>query len=320
MIARLKEAIRNNKTEFWSDAELAFGKLKFSSFGGDARAVLRECSRDFGNALSEYLKTEVKRFAPPSKELRKMFLTQLCSYYKALGEYPGKNELERLRKFRTLKINVIVFNYTETFDAMLPQTSKLDLPGWGGGIQVQVDGICHVHGALSTEYTRLFGVNDRLQVHDDGLSDDLKDSLVKSTIDRWAGCGLEPAARAMIGESDTVIVFGMSMGETDKIWWKYLLDYLRNSSNRRICLAQHVKCQHGEMGIAEEAEWAQVERKRFYEAGEVHPLYSSTDELDRKIYVFRRGPYRDFEGNQLLCDPFLLAWFGKQLVSGAVGA
>ena len=315
VIAQLKEAIRNNKAEFWSDAELAFGRLPFSTFGRNAHDVLMECRRNFGKALSDYLRSEAGRFRSPDNELRGEFSDMLFAYYEALGEYPRRNELGRLSKFSEMKVNIVNFNYTETIDEMLVKSKKYSRRD-SGPVHVEVGRICHVHGALSTQYSHLFGVDERAQVLDAGLSDELKDLLVKSTIDRWGGCGLEPEAKGMIDESDTVVVFGMSMGATDKSWWRYLVDYLEKDSERRLCLVPYVNCQHGETNLAEEGEWAQAERRRFYDAGEAKKLYFlDTDNLDWRIYVCKRGPYIEPDGKQMFCDPFCLTWFGSKLVA-----
>lgn len=310
VIGKLKESIVREPV-FWSDAELAFGKLSFSTFGKDSRSVLLECSADINEGLAEYLRSEEKRFCPPDDECKALFSGMLFSYYEGLGEYPRMDELERLTRFHQLKVNIINFNYTETIDKMLVPSGTMALPNWGN-VQVVVNQVCHVHGSLSTEYSRLFGVNEISQVKDAGLSDDLKDLLVKPTVGRRAGCRLEQKAKRMIDESDTIVVFGMSMGATDKLWWDYLLECIRFNSERILCFVPYVDCKHGETSVNEAGEWAQAERIRFYNAVEVPQNH--TTELDEKIDVLRRGPFKDPDGQLVICDPFRLSWFGNALV------
>ena len=225
------------------------------------------------------------------------------------------DELNRIKRYATLKVNIINFNYTETIDKMLVTSGAIELPELGK-VNVQISPICHVHGSLSTKHSRLFGVNTISQVEDSHLSDVSKMLLVKPTIDRMAGCHLESKAKRMIDESDTVIVFGMSMGATDRIWWDYLANHIRNSSEyRRLFLAPYVSCQHGATCLAEEGEWAEIERRRFYDAIEAQKNYYSIENLGENIDVFLRGPYHDPDGQQVFCDPFCLSWFGKKLVS-----
>lgn len=313
VIGKLKESIVREPV-FWSDAELAFGKLSFSTFGKDSRSVLLECSADINEGLAEYLRSEEKRFCPPDDECKAFFSGMLFSYYEGLGEYPRMDELERLTRFHQLKVNIINFNYTETIDKMLVPSGTMALPNWGN-VQVVVNQVCHVHGSLSTEYSRLFGVNEISQVKDAGLSDDLKDLLVKPTVGRRAGCRLEQKAKRMIDESDTVIVFGMSMGATDKLWWDYLLEYIQFHPEHVLCFVPYVECNHGETCLVEAGDWAQGERNRFYNAVEAQKNhYLRTTELDEKIDVIRRGPFKDPDGQLVYCDPFRLSWFGNALV------
>lgn len=307
VVAKLKESISKD-SDFWGDAELAFGKLPFSTFGNDPQSVIFECVADFSNELANYLRSEAKRFNTPTEELKKVFSTAVFSYYQALGEYPCRNEMNRLAKFRKMKINIVNFNYTETIDKLLVKSGVLDLPNLGE-VQIEIGQICHVHGALSTSISHLFGVNDISQVHDAGLTDEVKDYLVKSSLDRKNGCGLEPLAKEMISESDTVIIFGMSMGASDKVWWGYLLDYIRRDSNRRLCLVPYQSgCKREVTSLAESSAWEQPERIRFYSAnGAKSSPFLGTNDLDQRIYVFRSGPFIDPDGNQVFCDPFTLS-------------
>jgi len=89
------------------------------------------------------------------------------------------------------------------------------------------------------------------QITDEALSAASRRLLIKSDVDRMAGCGLERAAKHMIDESDTVIVLGMSLGETDKLWWEYLVQYLKYNENHRICgtTANCRKPRSGDLGF-----------------------------------------------------------------------
>ena len=315
IVKRLKQKISQDK-ELWGDAELAFGKLLFSSFGADPSSVVSECLQDFQAALTIYLQTEEKRFAQPDEELQNSFFSYLCSYYQVLGDYPALNELKRLKRFKQLKVNIVNFNYTTTIDKMLPSSGPVNLPRWGE-VDVRINEVCHVHGALSVGYSRLFGVNMLSQVEDANLSDESKMLLIKPEIDRMSGCGLETMAKKMIDESDTVILFGLSLGETDRLWWDYLFDFLRSGEDHRLCLMQYVNCNQGSRSLGEEGLWADAERRKFYASvAPQNVQYSNTNDLGRLIYVSTRGPHLAPDGQETFCDPFNLAWFGKKLVAG----
>lgn len=314
VIVKLKKAI-NQDAGFWGDAELAFGKLPFSTFGKDSYSVVKECVTDFSDALSEYLKNEERRFQISDEKIKVAFCSLLCSYYQRLGEYPRRNELKRLKQFNRLKINVINFNYTETIDKMLPQSGTMALPGWGR-IDVQINEVCHVHGALSAETSRSFGVNMSSQIEDSKLIPDARMLLVKPEVDRLARWGLESIAKEMIDESDTVVLFGLSLGATDQLWWNYLLDYIQYKPEHRLCLMQYVKSARGTRVPGEEGLWAQRECRKFYNAVDPQKMkYVNTTDLDRRIDVSIRGPHLDPDGHETFCDPFQLTWFGKKLVA-----
>lgn len=314
VIVKLKKSINQN-ADFWGDAELAFGKLPFSTFGKDSYSVVKECVTDFSDALSDYLQNEERRFQVPANELKVAFCTSLCSYYQRLGVYPMRNELKRLKRFNRLKVNVINFNYTETIDKMLPQSGTMAMPGWGK-VDVQINEVCHVHGALSAGTSRSFGVNMSSQIEDTKLIPEARRLLVKPEVDRMARWGLEPMAKEMIDESDTVVLFGLSLGTTDQLWWNYLLDYIQHKPGHRLCLMQHVKSARGTRSPGEEGLWAQRECRKFYTAVDSKKLeYVNTADLDRQIDVSTRGPHLDPDKHETFCDPFQLTWFGKKLVA-----
>ena len=77
VIVKLKNAVNQN-IDFWGDAELAFGKLKFSTFGKDSYPVVKECVTDFSDALSEYLQNEERRFQIPDEKIKVAFCSLLC--------------------------------------------------------------------------------------------------------------------------------------------------------------------------------------------------------------------------------------------------
>ena len=313
VIAKLKEKVSQN-SDFWGDAELAFGKLRFSTFGKESYSVVKECVTDFSDVLSEYLQNEERRFQVPADELKLAFCTLMCSYYQRLGEYPKRNELKRLKRFNRLKVNVINFNYTETIDKMLPPSGTMTLPEWGK-VEVQINEVCHVHGALSVGTSRSFGVNMSSQIEDTILTPEARMLLVKPEVDRMARWGLEPMAKEMIDESDTVVLFGLSLGTTDQLWWNYLLDYIQYKPEHRLCLMQYVEEARGTRLPGEEGLWAQKECRKFYDAVDPQKMkYGNTTDLDRQIDVSLRGPQLDPDGHETFCDPFQLTWFGKKLV------
>ena len=284
-VVALKRSITNN-VDLWGDAEIAFGKLPFSSFGNNADEALKVCYTDFCDSLAEYLSNEVKRITVPEDDIKMVFCSTLCSYYQNLSDYPLRNELKRLKRFRRLKVNIINFNYTETIDKMLPQFVTLSQPGWGE-VDIQINEVCHVHGALSAGLSRSFGVNMASQIEDEHLSAEAKTFLIKPDIDRAAGWGLEATAKGMIGESDTVVLFGLSMGASDQLWWDYLLNYVRHDSEHRICMMQFVNRARGARFAGEEAVWADGERKRLYDAVDPQKIkYIDTEDLNQRIIIW----------------------------------
>lgn len=312
VIKKLKGCIRKD-LNLWGDAELAFAQLRFSSLGSQTSLVLHECLQDFTGALSDYLKGEAARFCEPDERIKQLFGLTLCSYYQTLTYYPRQHELKRLKKFNRLNVNIINFNYTEIVDQLLPVSGTMELPDWGA-VDVQFNEVCHVHGALSADNSRLFGVDNISQVEDNALSNDVKIALLKPHLDRMLGCNLQRTATEMIDDSDTVIVFGLSMGASDQQWWDYLFDHI--DQEHQLCLMQYVKNARRAQSISEEALWAQQEREKFYASVSPKNIGELTSDNmpDGDIKVSIRGPYTNPDGNETFCDPFNLNWFSQKVL------
>ena len=109
--------------------------------------------------------------------------------------------------------------------------------------------VIHPHGDLKSSL--VLGIHDLLtEGPSEGRFIDLSHIEAFSEIDRWMIKqkiiqgdselqGRWQDARKVIDESDVVCVYGMSLGESDGIWWEYLLNWLAEKSDRVLLLFLH---------------------------------------------------------------------------------
>ena len=88
----------------------------------------------------------------------------------------------------------------------------------------------------------ILGVNDESQIINDFLKEkkDFKDIFIKERMNEELGQGKIEVATNMIERSSIICVFGMSIGDTDKMWWEKLIDWLWKNSNNKLIIFSKV--------------------------------------------------------------------------------
>lgn len=84
----------------------------------------------------------------------------------------------------------------------------------------------------------VLGLNDESQICNEQLKDDLTlhETIVKPKVNELLGESRTDKVKHFIDESRYVCVFGLSLGETDKIWWEYIGQWLQGDQNHRLVL------------------------------------------------------------------------------------
>lgn len=198
----------------WSDLELSLGKYmeKFNKDQVDDIIVLLD---DIQDNLSEYMKMQSDsiHFAP--RDLTQ-FKFDICEIQEYLND-SDKNEIITYRQGFNDKvaINVILFNYTNTFEKL--------------SASVPAD-IQHIHGTTSNNM--LLGVNDDSQILNESIRNNqtLISSFVKPAMNGIIGKYRQSACQKYIDEAYIICIFGMSIGKTDKIWWEAIVNKMKRSN------------------------------------------------------------------------------------------
>ena len=84
----------------------------------------------------------------------------------------------------------------------------------------------------------VLGVNDKNQIANKNFQRDIekKELLIKEEINKSYKNSRIQEARAAIDDSSVICVFGMSIGETDKMWWQYIAKWLQCSEARKLVI------------------------------------------------------------------------------------
>lgn len=231
LLQQLKKDINANK-ELWSDMEEAFGLFTSKV---ETAADLENLYFELSDNLQDYLTAEERAFIPTDK-LKSKFVGDIIHPAKYMGE------IDRIRYNNFVKtvgagydISVMTLNYTDTFEKLLSLGSSTDKKIDGNNYFRQV---IHVHGLLGDSI--IIGVDNESQIANDNLrnNEDVKDILVKEQSNYSMKYTRHNICESLILNAHLIILYGVSLGETDARWWKLIGEQFKKRKNT--CIVQHI--------------------------------------------------------------------------------
>lgn len=226
-ICKFKEYLNQaNNRELWADAEKAMG-LHLQNYNDDTIEDYHERIEDFETQMIEYLESQQARCSYIEKwEIGRIFLDFISLSHNdvlndRLSDSRADDDLEDTYNF-------ITFNYTDLLDNVVSCCLN------NKNITLNRN-IFHVHGTLDTQI--VMGVNDESQLDLRGgvtLTELIRDELIKPQMNRRFKTGCESEAKAIINNSDVIYTYGISYGETDKMWWGVIKEWLKKDSKHKL--------------------------------------------------------------------------------------
>ena len=232
LLDEMKDSI-SSTTELWSDMEMGLGVFtKVAPESEDFENFYYELS----DHLQDYLKQEEGKFTP-TKEMCDKFIKGLNNLITGMegGDVTRFNG-HILRNFNPVKdISIITLNYTHTIEKL---TKHLEFDSKISSNIEFVDNIIHLHGELDD--TIVIGVDNDAQIANDDFKNNeaIKDILVKEQSNFVMKNGKADRCRQLISEANIIVLYGVSLGETDARWWNYIGNVLVNTRNTLII--QHI--------------------------------------------------------------------------------
>lgn len=239
-INRLKEEMQSD-IQLWSDLELQYGKhmARLGHMGSAVHPINDEfdiINDDIRDNLSKYIATQEKRLFF-TEDAKKRFLADLADPEAFFRDYE-KNEVDNRRKnfwYSTGKvIDIITFNYTRTIETLLGKT-----PAQSSGFEVNAP--IHVHGYYDSRM--IMGVNDASQIDNEELRNNtyITDALVKSKNNHAYGISHTNKCNQLIKNAQLICIYGLSFGETDKMWWQKICKELKGRTDLLVLVHWYVK-------------------------------------------------------------------------------
>ena len=219
----------------WADFEKAFGQHSEDFTIAEKNAYI-ERFEDFVATFNEYLENEEK-LADYSKNgaIGRMMKNAVTRYFQIRTEDRDavQNIYNGIQGQRIY--NFISFNYTKSVDQCaqrLKEYIKSEL-------HREVGEILHIHGFI--EENMIMGVNDPSQITNPDFANDFDvvREIVKPNQNSDIRANYEKQVLDCINRSDVICVYGMSIGETDKKWWKAIAKWLAKSNNHALVILKY---------------------------------------------------------------------------------
>ena len=228
--------------ENWADFEIGLGRYT-SSFRAGVPPYFLDCYEDAHDRMIEYIEKEEKQvdFSSLESEIKQLG-NGLLKFYEELTprERQEINSLIKDDRTNDTLLQFISFNYTDILDRCANLLSREPLQRWlaGGDVHTfQVNpSVVHVHGTIN-EYP-ILGVNDVSQIANLDLCkfSEFLDVMIKPESVNAIGRFWHENASKRIADSSIVCIYGMSLGDSDAIWWQKLMSWITDSPNRHLII------------------------------------------------------------------------------------
>lgn len=241
IVKSFRNYINDNRKE-WKDAELALGESTkmFDSYERPDE-IFRECYQNIVEELANYL-SNIQNNIPDSIYSE----DSLIEFVNGLASFTSGLKLTDIDKINQIikdipngfNYHVLNFNYTNVVDKLFSVYEKSDrfkIMGdrvlKGSSYPNALHSHIHVHG--KTDGTMIFGVDSENQIGEPKLFCNdtlLKNMIIKSDMDSIIGDKTDEIAYKYFSNSDLIYVYGLSLGETDTLWWNRIIKLLKDNS------------------------------------------------------------------------------------------
>lgn len=222
-VRKLKNFIQAD-IEQWSDLELKLGEIT-SEYS--TPEDFSEAFRDIRDELSRYLECVDLLLIANAKSAAERMLRDLADVDQLL-DIPYKSKywkfLENVSENDRVEVNIMTFNYTRTFERL----SRVLQVSSGQESHITINEPIHIHETL--ESGLLTGVNDESQIANPDFRNGylVKNLMVKPLINKEYEDGTDKVCREMISQADMIILYGLSIGATDQMWWNEIYQSVYN--------------------------------------------------------------------------------------------
>lgn len=257
VLSALKNHLGEKRYTKWADLEKGLGEYTENLLSIDE---LEEIEHDLTATLKEYLLKEQSKLVVTS-DMSTSFMKHLRHPESFLA--PGvARVIEQFENKDTRHFfNFMSFNYTDSLEKLIAPSA--DRMPYTLDSHTHLQTIRHIHLTLSDDEF-IMGVNDDSQILNKSLiCEQCRDLLVKPHMNHQLHNLIDEDCKAMIRSAHLFCLFGVSIGETDNMWWEEIGNRLIDSGTRLILFAyENKKALHINEKIEQSRKYANLLVKR----------------------------------------------------------
>ena len=276
IVGKLRNSITEN-TETWADMEKGLGIFTTEMKGIEdldtTYRFLRDNLRDYLKEEQAKLKTAPKSVGANRKRLMQPGVGLPPESIDTINNYIASST----RTNKSIDINIISFNYTDVVErAFGYEGLEINMEKTDTDAVPKLRHIYKVHGDLDH---MVMGVADESQISNKTLANniDASEELVKPKYIAarrdyvWRHC------YECISRADIIVLYGLSIGETDKNWWTKVVERVENDGNVRVIIYGHQDPVFDDVAVQRRAE-RRLYKKLFNSAGRTNLQYGLHDQ------------------------------------------
>lgn len=231
LLDKMKAKITED-TVLWSDMESGLGEFTIATNNAEE---FDDFYFELSEHLQNYLKSEDEKFTP-SEKLKNKFQVDFTTISKYLGALDKNNIDSFLGNPSTKDISVITLNYTNTLEKILGLNEGVTTKSFSNSINLRK--IIHLHGQLGDSI--IIGVDHPAQIKNDAfrVNEDIKDIMIKIDSNESMKETRHMESERLIANANVIILFGVSLGDTDARWWNLIGQNLNRRKN--LVIIQHL--------------------------------------------------------------------------------
>lgn len=229
--------------QLWADMEEGLGK-ELGKLKEEEIENFYDDKGELDSLLTDYLEIEQEKYKwKDDKVIKDEIQNSILKFSDDLSE-EGKRAIKKtIEKYRNEEYTYIFvsFNYTKVLDKMVElfkdNPTFANHRATNGSSKADVLGkVIHIHGTIEQEM--ILGVNDEKQVENNTLIQDeiFLNTIIKKRMNLGIGQRKTENVINVIDESHIICIFGMSLGNTDKMWWEELVRWLLSNGDNKLVI------------------------------------------------------------------------------------
>lgn len=232
------DAVRNLKLNIsseyqdWADLELGLGH--YTEHIADIQDGL-DIYKDILLGLQEFLSCEEDKYIYDTQGRDKL-LSDLFHPENYLRWREKQTIFSHFNRTEEWDVRVMTFNYTQTLERILGNpTLPIEVSYENEGVR-KLTHIVHIHGFIGDRM--VLGVNDPSQIKNKNWQSNKRflRRYVKPQHNDTYKLDHERLSYELISNSHVICLFGVSIGDTDKLWWGKIANRLETSSSIRLII------------------------------------------------------------------------------------